>query len=100
MRLDQIACVVRSKNAGPRKLTFDLMFGSEADYLRVRAVLDHLRAEAARRLDVAENRLTVIDYPPASAIKLVIDRAVMAGDPGDRDVYGAQQHAPLLGIEI
>jgi hypothetical protein len=24
----------------------------------------------------------------------------MAGDPGDRDVYGAQQHAPLLGIEI
>jgi len=23
-----------------------------------------------------------------------------AGDPGDRDVYSAQQHAPLLGIEI
>jgi len=27
-------------------------------------------------------------------------RAMMAGDPGDVDVYGAQQHAPLLGIEI
>jgi hypothetical protein len=24
----------------------------------------------------------------------------MAGDPGDFDVYGAQQHAPLLGVEI
>jgi hypothetical protein len=24
----------------------------------------------------------------------------MAGDPGDVDVYGAQQHAPLLGIEL
>ena len=23
-----------------------------------------------------------------------------AGDPGDRDVYGAQQHARLFGIEI
>ena len=27
-------------------------------------------------------------------------RSIMAGDPGDYDVYGAQQHAPLLGIEI
>jgi hypothetical protein len=100
MRLDQIARVIRSKNAGPRKLTFDLMFATDADYQKVRAAIDHLRREAALRLGVAENRLVVIDYPPASAIKLVIDRAVMAGDPGDRDVYGAQQHAPLLGIEI
>jgi hypothetical protein len=30
----------------------------------------------------------------------VIARSIMAGDPGDYDVYGAQQHAPLLGIEI
>ena len=99
MRLDQIARVIRSKNAGPRKLTFDLMFATEADYQRVRASIDHLRREAARRLGIAENKLVVFDYPPASAIKLVIDR-MMAGDPGDRDVYGAQQHAPLLGIEI
>ena len=99
MRLDQIARVIRSKNAGPRKLTFDLMFASEADYQKVRAKIDHLRSDAARRLGVPENKLVVIDYPPASAIKLVIDRP-MAGDPGDRDVYGAQQHAPLLGIEI
>jgi hypothetical protein len=24
----------------------------------------------------------------------------MAGNPGDRDVYGAQQHSPLLEVEI
>jgi hypothetical protein len=34
------------------------------------------------------------------AIKIVMARRIMAGDPGDYDVYGAQQHAPLLGIEI
>ena len=25
---------------------------------------------------------------------------VPAGGPGDRDVYGAQQHVPLLGLEV
>ena len=34
------------------------------------------------------------------AIKIVIPRQIMSGDPGDRDVYGAQQHTPLLRLEI
>jgi hypothetical protein len=42
----------------------------------------------------------IIHYPVAMAIKVVIPRKVTAGDPGDRDVYGAQQHARLFGIEI
>jgi hypothetical protein len=29
-----------------------------------------------------------------------MDRKIVAGDPGDRDVYGAQQHGPMLSIEI
>ena len=44
--------------------------------------------------------VTVIPYPVGRAIKIVLARPIMAGDPGDRDVYGAQQHAPLLGVEI
>ena len=44
--------------------------------------------------------VTVIPYPVGRAIKIVLARPIMAGDPGDRDVYGAQQHAPLLGMEI
>jgi hypothetical protein len=27
-------------------------------------------------------------------------RGVTAGDPGDADAYGAQQHGPLLGLEL
>jgi hypothetical protein len=42
----------------------------------------------------------IIPYPAGKAIKITIARTIMAGDPGDYDVYGAQQHAPLLGIEI
>ena len=27
-------------------------------------------------------------------------RSVVSGDPGDTDIYGAQQHAPLLDLEV
>lgn len=99
-RLDELASVVRSKNAGPRKVTFDIMFDKAENYERVRGALPHLRAEASRRLGVSDNKLTVIDYPAAKAIKIVMSRVIMAGRRGDRDAYGAQQHAPLLGLDI
>jgi Domain of unknown function (DUF4387) len=35
MQLSDIAQVIRSKNAGPRRLTLDLMFANDADYQRV-----------------------------------------------------------------
>ena len=35
MKLSDIAQVIRSKNAGPRRLTLDLMFATDADYQRV-----------------------------------------------------------------
>jgi hypothetical protein len=100
MKLSDIAQVVRSKNAGPRRLTLDIMFGSEPDYQRVLQSAA-LGAEAIGHLyRVPAGSVTIIPYPAGRAIKIVIARVIMAGDPGDRDVYGAQQHAPLLGIEI
>jgi Domain of unknown function (DUF4387) len=100
MKLSDIAQVIRSKNAGPRRLTLDVMFGSDADYQRV-AQSPALGAEAVGRLyGVPAEAVTVIPYPAGRAIKIVLARRIMAGDPGDVDVYGAQQHAPLLGIEL
>ncbi len=98
--LSDIAQVIRSKNAGPRRPTLDVMFGSDADYQRV-AQSPALSAEAVGRLygAVAE-AVTVILYPAGRAIKIVtarhVSRPVILGDV---DVHGAQQHAPLLGIE-
>jgi hypothetical protein len=100
MKLSEIAQVIRSKNAGPRRLTLDLMFATDADYQRVAQspALDRDRIGAL--YGVAANDVTVIPYPVGRAIKIVLARPIMAGDPGDRDVFGAQQHAPLLGVEI
>jgi hypothetical protein len=35
-------------------------------------------------------------FEEACAVKATIVRPVVSGDPGETDVYGAQQHAPLL----
>jgi hypothetical protein len=100
MKLADIAQVVRSKNAGPRRLTLDIMFASDADYQRV-VQSPALGAEAIAALyRVPASDVTVIPYPVGRAVKIVMPRTIMAGDPGDFDVYGAQQHAPLLGIEV
>jgi hypothetical protein len=100
MKLADIARVIRSKNAGPRRLTLDIMLDSDADYQRV-AQSPAVGAENIGRLyQVPADQVTIIPYPVGRAIKIVMARAIMAGDPGDLDVYGAQQHAPLLGIEI
>lgn len=100
MQLQDIAQVIRSKNAGPRRLTLDVIFASETDYARV-AQSPALSAERIAALyGLAAADVEVIPYPLGRAIKITLARAVMAGDPGDKDVYGAQQHAPLLEIEI
>jgi hypothetical protein len=100
MKLSEIAQVIRSKNAGPRRLTLDLMFATDADYQRVAQSPSLGRDRIGALYGVSADDVTVIPYPVGRAIKIVLARPIMAGDPGDRDVYGAQQHAPLLGIEI
>lgn len=98
MRLADLARVVRSKNAGPTLLTIDVLFAEAAHFDRALAAFSSSAISSLYGIE-AEN-IRVIPYRPAMAIKIVMPRKVIAGDPGDRDVYGAQQHAPLLGIEV
>ena len=100
MRLIDIAKVVRSKNAGPLNLTFDIMFESKEDYARGLASEDLRPPSIASIYGVSENTVIVTPYPAAFAIKITIPRHYPAGSPGDRDVYGAQQHIGLLEVKI
>jgi hypothetical protein len=100
MYLQDIAKVIRSKNAGPRCTTLDIMFNTDADYQKVvqsKAITATLIAELYAT-PVAD--VKIIEYPMSRALKIAIPRKVTAGDPGDRDVYGAQQHARLFKVEI
>jgi hypothetical protein len=99
--LDSLAKVIRSKNAGPFELTFDIMFDDAAKYERVKqsgAINAQAIAGIYRvRLD---DVLVCRPYDPAMAFKVTIRRPVGSGDITDRDVYGCQQHVPLLMIEV
>jgi hypothetical protein len=100
MLLQDFAQVVRSKNGGPRRFTLDIIFRTDADYQRA-AQSEALTAEKIAPLyGVPADQVTVINYPLGRAIKIVVPRQIMSGDPSDRDVYGAQQHTPLLRLEI
>ncbi|SEF47659.1 protein of unknown function [Bosea lathyri] len=100
MRMETMARVIRSKNAGPCLLTFDLMLPDEATFSYVSDRIATLRQKVAIAYGRSENEVVVLAYAPALAVKITLPRDVVSGDIGDRDVYGAQQHAPLLDIEL
>jgi len=100
VRLDKIAKVIRSKNAGPCLLTLDVMLPDPESFAYVAERAGALRRQVARRYGRSENEVAVLPFKPALAVKITLPRDVISGDVGDRDVYGAQQHAPLLDIEL
>ena len=100
-RLADIAKVIRSKNAGPFEVTFDIMFDDAASYDRVKrwGGIEKHRIAAAYRIPL-EHVLVCRAYDPALAFKVTIRRPISSGDIGDTDVYGCQQHVPLTMIEV
>lgn len=99
-KLKDIATVVRAKNAGALLLTLDVMFGDDETYRRVLASGAISPRTIAPLYGVTDNEVAVIPFDVARAIKITLPRRVPSGSPGDTDVYGAQQHAPLLEIEV
>jgi len=100
-KLTDITDVVRSKNAGPYELTFDIMFKTEEWFERVAAagVINTALICALYRIPPSDV-LGIVEFAPAKAIKATIRRPISSGALGETDVYGAQQHAPLLDLEF
>jgi hypothetical protein len=95
-----IAKVCKSKNAGPFQLTIDVVFDDADTYRRVKAGGTLRPSLFARLYNVDESDVLFTAYDPALAFKATIPRLVPAGEVGDTDVYGAQQHAPLLDVDL
>jgi len=100
MKLAQLSSLIRSKNAGPFVLTFDIMFPDEQSYLRVKrsGVLN-----AALFADLYRCRPETVRFfecDNALAFKFSIPRVIFQGDLGDGDLHGGQQFMPLVDIEV
>jgi hypothetical protein len=99
--LTELAAVIRSKNAGPYELTIDVLFKQEQDYLFLKEVNFFTKELFARLYGVGEDKIiNVVYFDPAAAVKCTMVRRVVSGSPGDTDIYGAQQHAPLLSLKV
>lgn len=98
--LKEIAKACKSKNAGPFELTLDIMFETEAMFEKVRASGGITPERIAALYGVSPADVLFTEYPPALAYKATIRRRIPSGAIGDTDVYGAQQHAPLLNLEL
>lgn len=100
-KLVDLAKTIRSKNAGVDKITFDIIFESPLAYERVKesGALDKDRV--ARLFGIEQDRITdFVFFDPALAVKFTISRSVPSGSPGDTDILGCQQYAPLMDVEI
>ncbi len=96
-----LAHVIRSKNSGPYELTFDIVFKDPTRY-QLAVTSGIFTPELFARIYglSVDQVLNVVFFAQACAIKATIVRPLVSGDIGERDVYGAQQHAPLLSIMV
>ncbi|MBI4189027.1 MAG: DUF4387 domain-containing protein [Betaproteobacteria bacterium] len=100
MHLSDIANMVRSKNAGPFVLTFDIMFDNKDAYQRVVRSGVITAERFAKLYGVQEDLVKVFYHERAQAIKVTMPRRVSSGAPEDTDVYGCQQHGPICDLVI
>lgn len=99
--LYDVAKVIRSKNAGPFSITLDVLFSTEREYACVKKEGLITREVIARLYQIPEESISELVYfDQAWGIKVTYDRPISSGTSGDRDVYGAQQHAPLMLLPV
>ncbi|MFO8079298.1 MAG: DUF4387 family protein [Armatimonadota bacterium] len=101
MRLYDLATTIRSKNAGPFRLTIDLAL-PDADAFRRVLTSEKMRPERIAALyDVPAGSVRVIAFERILTIKVALPRpGASSGAPADRDVYGCGQHFPLANIDV
>ena len=99
--LKDLAKTIRSKNAGVNKITFDIIFRDREPYERVKRAGVLTRETMATLYRIPVERISdFVEYDPGYAIKFTLYRLRPSGSAGDGDIFGAQQYAPLLDVQV
>ena len=99
--LRELAAVIRSKNAGPFRLTFDVVFNNDENFEKVRRADAITSERVAEAYGIAVEQISSIHcFPMGKAFKITLYRPTPQGAVGDSDMYGCQQHAPLLDLPV
>jgi hypothetical protein len=97
----KIAKDIRSKNAGPYEITFDIIFNDLEAYNFAKES-PKLTPEALAPLWHASVKDVIACQfsEPARAFKFTLPRPWQAGAFGERDLHCSQQHVPLLNLVL
>lgn len=100
-RLLDMAVVIRSKDAGINRLTFDIVFNSAADYESALRSNSFCKDNVAKVLGMdAERIVGTFFVDTCNAIKISVDRPNISGSPDERDVFGAQQQSRIESLVV
>jgi hypothetical protein len=100
-RLLDMAVVIRSKDAGINRLTFDIIFNSGENYEAALHSNVFSKDSVARILNLPpEHVVGTFFVDTCNAIKLSIDRPNISASVDERDVFGAQQQAAIERLSI
>lgn len=99
--LSSLANVIRSKNAGPFLLTFDVLFNDKDIFSQVWESNAFAAENLAKLFGISVTRIkSIYAMPKGNAIKFTLQRPRTQGSIGETDMYGCQQHSPLLDLPI
>lgn len=99
-KLCEVAQLIRSKNAGPFMMTIDVIFPDRRTYDKVLSTGALDSGKVAALCGKAAETMKRFDLPLANAVKFSYPRSVPSGDFLDEDLYGCQQHRPLVELEL
>lgn len=100
-KLVELARILRSKNSGPFLITLDVLFDDSEKYEKVKrsGVINEENICRIYNLDRKDLKCIVF-FDAAMGVKITYNRKTPSGTCLDRDVYGAQQHAPLMELMV
>lgn len=96
----ELTKLIRSKNAGPFELTFDIMFKDSDSFKKVVESGCFSQAMIAHAYGVQPESVKLFLLENISTIKISIPRTVPSGDPRDTDIYGGQFHGALVRMKV
>ncbi|MFC1532186.1 DUF4387 domain-containing protein [Thermodesulfobacteriota bacterium] len=103
MKIYELTTVLSSKSAGPFRTTFDLFFDEDESYKRVKdsGVLTKERIADLYNMK-PDDVFGIFFVDSIRGIKITIPKPtdMASGAPRCRDLFGAQQHIPLMELDI
>lgn len=98
--LNETAKYIRSKNAGPFALTFDIFCDNEDAYEKIKNSRNLTPAFFAKTYHVDEKSVRYFYCPDILAIKVSIPRPHIQGYRYENDMHQCQQALLLFDVEV